>query len=249
MEITAKQIADQNTILRSTVGSKVHGLNLEGTDDRDEMGVCIESLEYVIGLKKFEQYVFRTQPEGKRSQPGDLDLTIYSLRKWCRLALGGNPTILLLLFTPDDAIIKQTPLGKELQELHWAFACRKSGKPFLGYLTAQKERLLGLRGQKRVKRPELEAETGYDTKYAMHMVRLGFQGVEFLKTGKISLPMPDEERKETFAIRQGERDIQQVLTLTGELESEIEDLLETSQLPLEPDYDTVNDFLIKAYQK
>ena len=36
----------------------------------------------------------RTQPEGVRSGPGDLDLIVYSLRKWMRLALTGNPTVL-----------------------------------------------------------------------------------------------------------------------------------------------------------
>ena len=29
-------------ILRATVGSTAHGLHLAGTDDRDEMGICIE---------------------------------------------------------------------------------------------------------------------------------------------------------------------------------------------------------------
>ncbi len=80
--------AEPNTILRATVGSKLHGLNLEATDDTDEMGVCVEPPEYVVGLRKFEQWVYRTQPEGHPSGPKDLDLTIYSLRKWVRLAQG-----------------------------------------------------------------------------------------------------------------------------------------------------------------
>lgn len=86
------------TILRTVVGSTVHGISIAGTDDRDEMGICVEGPEYLLGLHHFEQYVFRTQPEGVRSGPGDLDLTIYSLRKWCRLAVKANPTVLLPLF-------------------------------------------------------------------------------------------------------------------------------------------------------
>jgi RNA repair pathway DNA polymerase beta family len=31
---------------------------------------------------------------------GDLDVIIYSARKWGRLALAGNPTVLLVLFAP-----------------------------------------------------------------------------------------------------------------------------------------------------
>lgn len=101
-----QQIAEDNTILRCVVGSTVHGLAVtDGLEDRDEMGVCIEPPECVIGLRRFDHWVYRTKPDGVRSEAGDLDLVIYSLRKWMRLALRGNPTVLLLLFAPDDAII------------------------------------------------------------------------------------------------------------------------------------------------
>lgn len=104
-----------------------------------------------------------------------------SLRKWMRLALKGNPTILLLLFTPDDQLVHCDSLGRELRNLAPQIISRRVQGPYLGYLQAQKERLTGERGQKRIHRPELEEMYGFDTKYAMHMLRLGFQGVELLK--------------------------------------------------------------------
>jgi hypothetical protein len=67
--MTSQEIAEPNTILRCEVGSSVHGLAIEGTDDRDEMGICLEPPEYVIGLKHFEQWTYRTQPQGQRSDP------------------------------------------------------------------------------------------------------------------------------------------------------------------------------------
>ena len=101
--------AERSTILRGLVGSTVHGLNVnDGIEDRDEMGVCVEPLGAAMALwAPFEQFIYRStaEREGRddaRSTAGDLDLTIYRLRKWTRLALKGNPTILLLLFTPDD---------------------------------------------------------------------------------------------------------------------------------------------------
>src|SRR5919112_3378026 len=129
----ARRIAEDGCIIRSLVGSTVHGLSNPGTDDRDEMGVCIEPREYVLGLRPFEHYVFRTQPEGAPSGPGDLDLTIYGLRKYARLALKGSPTTLLLLYAPDDAIVARTPLGAELQALAPAFVSRRTAKAFLRY--------------------------------------------------------------------------------------------------------------------
>src|SRR5207247_439981 len=110
-EMTTLEIVEQGTILRATVGSTAHGLHHGGQDDRDEMAVFIEPPEYLLGLRlarkqgvrnpyRFEHWVERTQPEGARSGPGDLDLVAYSLRKYVRLALKGHPTVLLLLFVP-----------------------------------------------------------------------------------------------------------------------------------------------------
>jgi predicted nucleotidyltransferase len=248
-DLRAQEIAENGLIIRTLVGSTIHGLQLEGTDDRDEMGVCIEPPDYVIGLKQFETWVYRTKPEGVRSEAGDLDFVVHSLRKFARLALKGNPTVLLLLYVEPDALLLRTRLGDELQALAPAFASRQAGNAFLGYLTAQKQRLLGERGQLRVHRPELVDEHGYDTKYAMHMLRLGYQGRELLQTGRISLPMREHEREFVFAVRRGQVAFNGVLTEIGELERELEDLLETSPLPPQPDYGAVNEFLVRAYRE
>ena len=64
-----------------------------------------------------------------------------------------------------------------------ALLSRLAGRGYLGYLHGQKERLLGARGQKRVNRPELVEAHGYDTKYAMHAARLGYQGARAARDG------------------------------------------------------------------
>lgn len=234
------------TILRSRVGSEVLGVNLQD-GDRDEMGICVEPSEYVIGLRHFEQYVHRTQPDGTRSGPGDLDLTVYGLRKWCSLALKGNPSVLMLLFTPLADCTVFTAEAAALRNMAWAFASRKAGNAFLGYAQQQRQRLLGERGQRNVKRPELEAAHGYDTKYAGHIIRLGFQGNEYLQTGSITVPMPLRQREYILQVRRGEHSLQQVLTRAGELEEELKTMIDTSPLPDEPAYDAVNAFLAEVY--
>jgi hypothetical protein len=82
--------------------------------------------------------VFRTQPEGRPSGPGDLDLTIYGLRKFCRLALKGSPTVLLLLFVEGEHLLVQTEAGAGLRSLASAFVSRRTGRAFLGYVDAQR---------------------------------------------------------------------------------------------------------------
>lgn len=229
---------ENRTILRGVVGSTAHGLHTDdGDDDRDEMGVCIEPMANMIGQSEFEQVIYRTaaEREGKhdaKSMAGDLDLTVYSLRKWTRLALHGNPTVLLLLFLPPELCVRRDALGSQLQELAPHFVSREAGQRFLGYLTAQKQRLLGERGGKDVRRPILMEKYGFDTKYAMHTLRLGIQGVEFLKTGRLSLPMPEPERSWIRSIRVGQVPQQEVLSRAGELEREIKDLIDgPSHLP------------------
>jgi hypothetical protein len=70
-----RQVAAAWEILRTVVGSGVHGIAIAGTDDHDEMGVFVEPPGHVLGLGgPVDHYVYRTQPEGARSGPGDTDL-------------------------------------------------------------------------------------------------------------------------------------------------------------------------------
>lgn len=242
-------IAVAGTILRCQVGSGVHGTSIAGTDDRDEMGICAEPPEYVIGLRRFEQYIYRTQPEGRRSGHGDLDLTIYSLRKWMRLALQGNPTVLLPLFVPDEEIVAITPLGTELREHRNMILSRQAGHRFAGYLEAQRRGLLSREGKGRdVTRPELVEAYGWDTKHGAHMVRLGVQGVELLTTGFITLPMPEPWRTWIVELRTGGHSMTDALEVAEDLEKQLRELITTSPLPERPDRKAADAWLISAYR-
>src|SRR5215813_14957176 len=138
-------------------------------------------------------------------------------------------------------------VGAELRAITPSIVSRRLLDPFLGYLQAQKQRLTGERGQKRIHRPELEAMYGFDTKYAMHMLRLGYQGVELLNTGRLSLPMREPERSFLLDVRRGKVSEQECLTRAGELEQQLVDLATTSPLPEEPDEARVEDWVIGAY--
>ncbi len=242
-------------LLRVEVGSTSHGISI-GNDDHDEMGICVEPPEYVIGLTAFEQYQYRTawdrtgagprtQPQPK-SQPGDTDLMIYSLRKWARMALTGNPTALLLLYSPIRIV--ETPWGARLVEMRDAFTSQRVGQAFLHYFRQQRERLEGSRGQMRVHRQELVEESGYDRKYASHVIRLGLQGLEFLRTRQFSVPMADEDRAHIQAIRRGELAYDVVIAEARGLEQVLALTLADTPLPPEPDEAAVNRFLVDTYR-
>jgi uncharacterized protein len=250
-----RRIAEAGTILRCQVGSGVHGTSISGTDDRDEMGICLEPPDYVIGLRQFEQYEWHSaweRPGGlaNRSGPGDLDITVYSARKWMRLALNGNPSVLLPLFVPEAEIVAVTPLGRELRDLAPVIVSRQAGHRFAGYLEAQRRGLLSHDGKGRdVTRPELIEQFGWDTKYGAHMVRLGYQGVELLETGRITLPMPQAQRDLVKDIRRGRHTMQEALDMAAGLEARLRALTGESPLREEPDRDAANAWLVGAYER
>jgi len=234
-------------ILRAVVGSTVHGTNVSQQDDRDEMALAIEPMHYVIGMRHWETTVFRTAPEGVKSGPGDLDLVIHSLRKFCRLAAKGNPTMQLPLFVPENAIVQCNELGRELIAKRSMFLSRECGKAFLGYMMAQKARLAGEQGGRHGSRPDLVERYGFDTKYAGHIIRLGYQGVELMTTGHLSLPMRPEHCDDVLAVRTGKWTLERTLSRAGELERDLRDSLDTGPLPERADEDAINQFLQVAY--
>lgn len=236
-------LAERGTILRCQVGSGLHGTAVDGQEDRDEMGLCLEPAEYVVGMRRFEQYTFRTQPEGARSGPGDLDLIVYSVRKWMRLELAGNPTMVLPLFAPDAEIVHLTDLGRELRANAHRIVSRRAGVRFAGYLGDQRRRLLEAGN-----RPELIEKYGFDTKYAMHMVRLGVQGVELLRTGRLTLPIADPWLTWLRDLRRGRHSQAEALAAAEELERELESLVAGgSPLPEGPDRAWADAWLVRAH--
>lgn len=256
----AREIAARGTILRVQVGSGVHGTAIGGQDDRDEMGVCLEPPDFITGVRRvpglsgqipFEQYEYHSAWErdgglANRSGAGDLDVIIYSARKWVRLALAGNPTVLLPLFVPDEEVVVITDSGRELRAHADRLASRRAAERFLGYMTAQRRAMTG-ESPAHTNRPELVAVHGYDTKFAMHALRLGVQGREYLSTGRITLPIPEPDLASLRAVRRGEWELPAVLDWCERLEAELASLSETSPLPAEPDLDWVNDWLHRSY--
>lgn len=246
-----KEMAERTTILRCRVGSQAYGLSTD-TSDLDEKGVCIEDFETFCSLQgEFEQLEYRTASErtGKhdaKSEPEDLDLTIYSLRKFLRLATYGNPNIVELLFI-GDVISRTASFGIQLQLLYPYIVSRQAGRRYLGYMEAQKQRLLGERGQMRVTRTDLIEAWGYDTKYAGHVIRLGMHGVELLETGMLKLPIEEPMRSQLLAIKAGKWSFNEVLQACGDLETKVKDLVKDGPIRDQPDYEVVEKWMRRAY--
>lgn len=238
----------QHTILECVVGSTLHGTSVsDGLEDLDLMAVVLEDQPTFMGFQQKDTFVWRTKPEGVRSEAGDTDYAAYGLRKYLQLALKGNPTILLALFAPQSHTREITAAGRELRSLAPQIVSKLAFGPFRGYMKQQRERLIGTRGQKNVTRPELIERYGFDTKYAAHVVRLGYQGIELMETGNLLLPMPTFEREMCVRIRTGGMPFDQVISLIEDLEGDLDIAHERSGLRDEPDVAAVEAWMLKTY--
>lgn len=247
-----REIALGNEILRTTVGSGLLGVAVEGTDDNDEMGVFIEPKEHIYGLMPgVDHYISRTKPEGVRSGPGDTDLVLYSLRKYLRLALKGNPTVLLPLYAPEDQLLLTTNVGRGLRELRAGVVSQKAVWRFLGYMHAQRERMMGGGKQNKVpNRPELIERYGWDTKYGSHALRLAYQGYEMVTTGQLELPLTEPALSRVLAVKTGKVPRAEVSAEINHLQQEVRNILDLSlsPLPKEPNLAAVSAWSVAAHE-
>jgi hypothetical protein len=88
-------------------------------------------------------------------------------------------------------------------------------------------------------RAELERRHGYDTKHAMHLIRLMRMGLEVLRTGDLIVRRPDAE--ELNAIRDGALTFEDLLTAAAALKDQMADAAEHSDLPVDVDHDRVDE--------
>jgi hypothetical protein len=331
------------TIFLTLHGSRAYGLNRAGSDV-DVKGIAVPPAEVLHGfLSSFEQAELRAP----------VDAVIYEIRKFCRLAVNGNPNIIEILFTDTRHWLATTPQHEMLWERREAFLSRKVRHTFAGYAQAQLKRIEGhyrwlknpprqkptrsdfglpegptipkeqrdtleglikarlaswrmdlepldeaariqfeqryeemlleigvasredlwlpaarslglkddvvaaLRAERsyrskceewdsflewqRTRNPvrhELEAKFGYDTKHAMHLVRLLRMAKEMLASGAVIVERPD--RDELLAIRDGAWSYEQLLEWTRRQNQELNAMEATSPLPREPDRLTVD---------
>ncbi len=231
-----------NLIMAFIGGSQLHGAKLEGTDDTDWYGVFIEPPEQMIGLDREEFFVYTTGGQPGGNGPHDIDVCLYSLRKWAGMAVKGNPSALHFLFANErfatrwwDRIVAHRDL----------FSSKRHLKSFLKFADDQMERLCGRKGQKNIHRAELEQRHGYDSKYSMHVIRLYLEGKEYVETGKITLPNPRVDL--LVSIREGKYKRSEIEQMGKEFAAEALRAAERSPLPDQVDLRAVSKLIADLY--
>ncbi len=225
-------------------GSELHGAKVQGTDDLDIYGVYIEPPELVVGLDSMPHFVWSTAGNERRNGPKDVDLTLYSLKKWAGLACKGNPTALHFLFTKSGV---RSKIWTNIVVHKNVFLSRSCVPQFLGFANAQLKRTTGQMGRgKKGQRPDLEEKYGYDVKAGMHVLRLLYECQELVSTGKVTLPRP--ERDLLIRVRTGKYSMDKVLAMSQKQFADCEEAAKASSLPEKIDRAAVSKLLAESYR-
>jgi uncharacterized protein len=95
--------------------------------------------------------------------------------------------------------------------------------------------------QRNPARTELERAHGYDTKHAMHLIRLMRMGLEVLETGELRVRRDDAA--ELSAIRDGAFPFESLLAMATDLQQSMEKAAAATHLPRDVDYERVDALL------
>lgn len=233
-----------NIIYEVLSGSHAYGL-ATGQADEDVRGIFLPSAEDILGFGYKET---RTQ------QP---DKVYHCLRKYLSLVLKANPSLLAWLWVEPRFIRQNSILGIDLRCARKRFLSKLVYKTFGGYATSQLKKMeksygaskgYALHGERDATQDPYSVEAGYDTKNAMHLIRLLHCGCELLKTGEYPVWVTWEAgRGELLAIRHGEWKMFEVINEAQALFNRMDELLKTTELPDEPDREWAEQFLCEAH--
>jgi predicted nucleotidyltransferase len=222
----------ERTILLCRHGSHAYGTSLPTSDD-DYRGVCIAPREsYLLGgVYKFEQHV--------QSKP---DLAVFELSKFALLAANASPNFIELLFMDEADRLLVTPAGERLIAARGLFLSRRVLTSFSECALSQIRRIGHDRSKsKNILNPAtaaLHAAHGFNTKQAMHSVRILRMCREILQTGRVLVRRPDAE--ELLAIRGGAKTYEEISEWAHAEKEELRSLERTSDLPEDPDFAAID---------
>lgn len=209
-------------VLKGVAGSHAHGLATEASD-QDLHGVFSVPSTDFWGLKKPIDSITRENP----------DEAYHEIGRYCRLALGSNPTVLELLYL-DEYLEMEPDWGQQLIDIRKSFLSAPAIKSaYLGYSQAQYKRM-----QNRTTFESPKAK-----KLIRHSFRLLNQGHLLYTTGEMRTKVSD---RDWYLSELPSYTEDYILKLYSEL---LNAFIEAeSPLPERPDVPLVSDFL-HAYRR
>lgn len=141
-----------NLVFKAIVGSQSYG-TATPTSDIDYKGVYMQPIDELISFGYKEQIEV-----GK-------DECYYEIRRFIQLLQSANPTVLELLYSPQDCIIQSSPQFELLVKNRDKFLTQKCLLSFGGYAIAQIKKAKGLDKKMNWEKARVERKTPLDFVY------------------------------------------------------------------------------------
>lgn len=241
-------------------GSGMHGGTGHKPSDLDLNGVYIQPVELVLGITQMttddkgmkhvfqpDVQVWSTSNDNVKNSADDVDLNLFSLRKWASMAATGNTNALEFLFVPNAAFNSKNAIvwNEHIVPNTQHFISKRAAHHFAEFSKGMLKRLKGGEGSgKHGQRPDLIDEFGYDTKAAMHLIRVLEEGRELMDTGKITLPR--ENASLLKRIRSGEFDWPEIEFMYDNRLAALYMAFDNSTLPAELDRAKISSIITAA---
>jgi uncharacterized protein len=233
-----------NLVFEVLSGSHAYGLATEAADE-DVRGVYLPPERGILGFGYRDTITLKP------------DIQYHSLKKYLHLCLKANPSMLAWLWVRPDFIRHNSLLNMDLRCDRHRLLSKLVHKTFGGYAVGQMKKMeksygsgkgYALHGERNAEKDIYSRYAGYDTKNAMHLIRLLRCGVELLETGEYNV-YRYHDRDMLLEIRHGEWTIEQVLAEAQRWFDEMDSALENSPLPDKPDREWAEAILMDAHMK
>lgn len=201
-------------------GSHAYGLATPDSDV-DYRGFFQSPLRAILGVYPPKDSRVSTDP----------DVSLHEVRRFVKLALDANPTVLEVLAIPDPVV--SSPLANDLRDNFDAFLSDQVKARFGGYARSQFKRL------KNRQDGSFSADTRKRTeKHARHLYRLLLQGRQLMETGVLQVRVDNPDRVFEFGRLPYDEMIE-----AAEHELDLFDAA-PSILPPKPDTERINQILV-----
>lgn len=208
--ITPPEWMLENMSYMTYFGSIIYGTNID-MSDVDVYGFVVPPKtivfperfsEVIYGFDKdfetFDQWQEHHLFDNVRKR--EYDYSIFNIVKFVRLISENNPNVLESIFTKENHVIFADDVAKHLRKNRCNFLHKGSLNKFRNYSVSQMNKIKKQENSTNPTRAELIKKYSYDTKFAMHCVRLLLQAEQIATDRNLLLDKNSTLLKE---IRQG----------------------------------------------